>query len=94
NAQFIPRNLNQLIRLLGNLRKNNRIYFKVFASKPGLFLQGEEMPNLPPSLKSMLASPRAASSAPVEITRSTLSQYQIPIDHVFQGGTLIPITIK
>ncbi|MBU1186256.1 MAG: hypothetical protein KJ908_05120 [Acidobacteria bacterium] len=94
NAQFVPRNLNQLIRLLGNLRKNNRIYFKVFASKPGLFLQGEEMPNLPPSLKSMLASPRAASSAPVEITRSTLSQYQIPIDHVFQGGTLIPITIK
>ena len=94
NSSFIPRSLNQLLRLLGNLRKNNRIYFKVFASKPGLFLKGEEMPNLPPSMKSMFSSPRAVSSSPVEISRSTISQYQIPIDYVFQGAVVIPINIK
>jgi hypothetical protein len=94
NQNFIPRSLSQLIRLLSNLRKNNRIYFKVFASKPGLFLKGEEMPNLPPSMKSMFLSPRAASSSPVEISKSTLSQYQIPIDYVFQGAVVVPIKIK
>ena len=94
SQDFMPRNLNQLIRLLNSLRKNNRIYFKIIASKPGLFLKGEEMPNLPPSLKSMFSSPRAASSAPTEITRSTLSEYQLPAAYVFKGVAAIPIKIK
>jgi len=92
--EFVPRNLGQLIRLLNSLRKNNRIYFKIIASKPGLFLKGEEMPNLPPSMKSMFSSPRAATSAPTEITRSTLSEYQLPAAYVFKGSAAIPIKIK
>jgi hypothetical protein len=91
---FVPRSLSQLVRLLGNLRKNNRIYFKIIASKPGLFLKGEEMPNLPPTLKSMFASPRAAASSPTEITRSTLSEYQLPLPYVFKGGAMIPVKIR
>jgi SpoIVB peptidase S55 len=91
---FVPRSLSQLIRLLNNLRKNNRIYFKMIASKPGLFLKGEEMPNLPPSMKSLFASPRAAASAPTELARSTLGEYQLPIPYVFRGMASIPVKIK
>lgn len=91
---FTPRNLSQLIRMLGNLRKNNRIYFKIIASKPGLFLKGEEMPNLPPTIKTMFSSPRAAASAPKELNKSTLSEMQLPIPYVFRGSVLIPIKIK
>ena len=91
---FVPRSLSQLVRLLGNLRKNNRIYFKIIASKPGLFLKGEEMPNLPPTMKSMFASPRASASSPTEITRSTLSEYQLPVPYVFKGGATIPVKIR
>lgn len=91
---FVPRSLSHLVRILGNLRKNNRIYFKIIASKPGLFLKGEEMPNLPPTLKSMFASPRASASAPTEITRSTLSEYQLPVPYVFRGGATIPVKIR
>jgi hypothetical protein len=94
SQDFAPRSLGQLIRLLGNLRKNNRIYFKMMASKPGLFVRGEEMPNLPPSLKSMFASPRAAASAPTELTRSTLREYQLPIPYVFRGAASVPVRIK
>lgn len=91
---FVPRNLNQLVRMLGNLRKNNRIYFKVLAAKPGLFLKGEEMPNLPLTLKSMFSSPRASASSATELTRSTLSEYQIPVPYVFRGSAVIPIKIR
>ena len=91
---FIPRSLNQLIRVLNNLRKNNRIYFKIIASKPGIFLKGEEMPNLPPTMKSMFSSPRAASSAPTELDKSTLGYLQQPVSSVFRGVTLIPLKIK
>ena len=92
--EFTPRSLSQLIRILGNLRKNNRIYFKIMAPKPGLFLKGEEMPNLPPSLKAMFASPRAAASSATELTRSTLSEYQLPVPYVFRGGVTIPVRIR
>jgi hypothetical protein len=93
-GSFIPRSLNQLIRVLNNLRKNNRIYFKIIASKPGIFLKGEEMPNLPPTMKSMFSSPRAAASAPTELNKSTLSEYQLPLPYVFNGAVVIPIKIK
>lgn len=91
---FLPRSLNQLIRLLGNLRKNNRIYFKIIGSKPGLFLKGEELPNLPPTMKSMFSSSRAASSAPTDLKTSTLGQYQMPVPFVFQGLAVVPIKMK
>ncbi|MEN6311235.1 MAG: hypothetical protein ABFD80_06815, partial [Acidobacteriota bacterium] len=91
---FTPRSLNQLIRILGNLRKNNRIYFKIIAPKPGLFLKGEEMPNLPPTLKFMFTSQRASASAPMDLTRSTLTEYQLPVPYVFRGGAVIPVKIR
>jgi hypothetical protein len=91
---FVPRSLSQLIRILSNLRKNNRIYFKVIASKPGLFLKGEEMPNLPPTMKSMFSSPRAAASGPTELNKSTLKEYQMRVPYVFKGAVVIPIKIK
>lgn len=92
--EFVPRSLGQLVRLLNSLRKNNRIYFKILASKPGLFLRGEEMANLPPSLKAMFASPRAAASAPTDLARSTLSEYQLPVPFVFKGAAVVPVRIR
>jgi hypothetical protein len=52
------------------------------------------MANLPPSLKAMFASPRAAASAPTELTRSTLSEYQLPLPFVFKGAAAIPVQIR
>lgn len=91
---FFPRSLYQLIRLLNSLRKRNYIYFKIIAAKPGLFLRGEEMPNLPPTMKSMFSSPRAASTPPIEITRSTLGEYRHGISYVFSGLAVIPLKVK
>lgn len=90
----VPRSLPQLIRLLGNLRKHNRIYFKILAAKPGLFLRGEEWPNLPPGLKSMFLSPRASASSPTELNTSTLTEYQMPVPFVFNGLAVVPVRIR
>lgn len=91
---FVPRNLEMLVRMLNNLRKNDRIYFRIMAPKPGLFLKGEELPNLPPTLKSMFASERASAAGPTELTRSTLGEYQLAIPYVFRGGASIPVRIR
>jgi len=92
--EYLPRSLETLVRLLSSLRKNNRIYFRIMATKPGLFLKGEEMPNLPPTLKTMFASPRASAANPTEITRSTLGEFQIAIPYIFRGGASIPVRIR
>lgn len=91
---FMPRSLYQLIRVLGNQRKNNRIYIKILADKPGLFLKGEELPNLPPSMKTMFSSSRVATSIPTEISKSTVSVFQLKVPFVFRGAAMIPIRIK
>lgn len=91
---FAPRSLEQLVRLLNNVRKNNRIYFKLVGPRPGLFLRGEEMPNLPPSMKALFASPRAGSATPVEISVSTLSDYQMPVPYAFEGMAVLPLKIR
>lgn len=93
NPGFMPHSLAQLIRLLNNLRKNNRIYVKVLASRPGLFLRGEEMPNLPLTIRSLFGSSRASTS-PTELAQSSLSDYQLPLDYIFKGSALIPVRIK
>lgn len=91
--EFSPRNLNQLIRLLNNLRKNNRIYFKLLVPRSGVFLRGEEMGSLPITLRSMLTSPRSVTSA-ISLANSTLAEYQLPISHAFKGLAKISIRIK
>ena len=73
---------------------NKSIYLKIIASKPGLFLKGEEMPNLPPTMKAMFSSPRAAASAPTELEKSTLSYTYLPVSSVFRGAVVIPIKIR
>jgi len=93
NPVMVPRSLAQLIRVLNNLRKNNRVYLKVIASRPGLFLRGEEMPNLPLTMKSLFGSPRSSTSA-TELAQSTLGDFQLPLEYIFRGSALIPVKIK
>jgi hypothetical protein len=52
------------------------------------------MPNLPPAMKSLFGSPRAASSRPIEITMSTLGEFQLPVPFLFKGSVSIPIRIR
>ena len=92
-TSFVPRSMPQLLRLLNNLRKNNRIYVKVIASRPGLFLRGEELPNLPLTMKSMFGSSRTSAAA-TDLSQSTLMDFQLPLDFIFKGSALIPVKIK
>ncbi|MBN2199463.1 MAG: hypothetical protein JW747_06380 [Candidatus Aminicenantes bacterium] len=93
-SDFVPRSLEHLIRLLNNLRKNNRVYVKILALRPGIFLKGEEMSNLPATVKSLFTSPRVSSSQALEITRSTIAEYQLAVPFVFKGSARVPLTVK
>jgi hypothetical protein len=59
NGPIAPRNLGQLVTLVNRLRRNDRLY--IVASRPdnGVFLGGARLPNLPPSITTILTQPRS-----------------------------------
>ena len=46
----IPMDLTTVIRELNKLRRNDRLYVRIFSNQPGVVIRGEEMPSLPPSM--------------------------------------------
>jgi hypothetical protein len=55
----LPRDLDQLIRLINQLRRNDRIYIAATREDSGVVLQGSRLPNLPPSAATVLSRPRS-----------------------------------
>lgn len=89
----MPGSIEQLIRALNNLRKNNRIYFKLRIPSEASFLKGEEISSVPLFFKSVIGSSRASSS-PVPVSSSTLKEYHYPLDKVVKGFKVMKLKIK
>lgn len=89
----MPESMEQLIRALNNLRKNNRIYFKLRVPNEASFLKGEEISSVPLFFKSVIGSSRVSSS-PIPVSSSTLKEYQYPLDKVVRGVKVVKLKIK
>ncbi len=92
--ELIPRNLTQLIRFINNIRKNDRLYVRLFRREAGAVVKGEGLPALPPSILSILRSERnAGSMSPIQT--SPLLEYELPAsDYVVSGSRLLTLTIR
>ena len=91
---LIPRDLAQLIKLINNLRKNDRLYVRFFRREPGAMVNGEGMPGLPPSILSILGSERNAGAIN-PIHTSAIMEYEMPpTDYLTVGAKTLRLTIK
>jgi len=61
-ASFQPASLEQLVFLLNRIRTNNTIYATLVRPDNGAFVAGERLPNLPPSIASVLVPPELEGS--------------------------------
>jgi hypothetical protein len=59
DGPIVPRNLAQLVTLVNRLRRNDRLYIVASRADNGVFLGGARLPNLPPSITSILTRPRS-----------------------------------
>ena len=75
---FVPRDLDQLIRAINNLRKNDRVYVRLQRPGPSVVLHGEEFSSLPPSFGKVLTSARSSSSSLTLMHSSNLFEYELP----------------
>jgi hypothetical protein len=91
---LIPRDLTQLIKLLNNLRKNDRLYVRFLRQEPGVVVKGEGLPGLPPSILSILRSDRKVGAIN-PIRRSTIMEYEVPSsDHLVVGSRSLKLTVE
>jgi hypothetical protein len=89
----LPRDLGQLIRLINRLRRNDRIYIVASKEDTGILLGGTQLPNLPPSVGSVLSRPRSRGNYTVVSRRSVLEEV-IPTDYAVQGLTRIQLQVE
>ncbi|NWG13620.1 MAG: hypothetical protein HXY20_08810 [Acidobacteria bacterium] len=92
--QLVPRDLPQLIEFINRLRKNDRLYVRLFRQEPGAVIRGEGLPGLPPSILSILRSERTTGGmSPIQT--STFMEFELPpSDYVVSGSKLLSLRIK
>ncbi len=90
---YFPSKLNSLIRAINNIRKNNRIYLKIFVPSQGLFISGFEYSYLPPSISNVLLY-NSISKDQTNVQVSTIAEYQYEIPAAVSGKKIFKLSIK
>jgi hypothetical protein len=88
-----PQSIAQMMRLLNDTRRNNRIYVRLLSGTPGAVVHGEALPALPPSVLAVLESDRNGGSF-TPIRSAPLGEWEVPMDAAVSGSRLLTIDIE
>ena len=90
---YFPSKLSALIRAINNIRRNNRIYLKIFVPAQGVFIKGFEYPYLPSSLSNVLLY-NSLGKDQTNMALSTIAEYQYEVPAVVSGKKIYKLIIK
>jgi hypothetical protein len=88
-----PESVAQMIRVLNNTRRNNRIYVRLLTGTPGAVVNGEALPALPPSVLSVLEGDRNGGSY-TPIRSAAVGEWELPMASAVRGSRLLAIEIE
>lgn len=91
--RFVPKNLDQLIRAINGLRKNNRLYVRLTRGDRGAIVRGEYLSSLPPSVLGVLDSDKSSDSY-IPIQSATLWESELLTDFSVTGSRLLELEVK
>jgi hypothetical protein len=92
-ADFVPKNLGQLVQAINKLKKNNKLYVKILRPGAGAIVNSEEMPTLPPSMLATLGSQRT-SNGYAALSIATLAEQELaPSQFLIMGQQAITINV-
>ena len=90
---FVPKDLGQLVGAINKIKKNDRLYVKLFRITPGAVIGTDELPNLPPSVVATLNSDRTSGGF-IATQLSPLYEEELPpAEFVIEGQQLIAINV-
>ena len=90
---YFPADLGALIRAINNIRRNSRLYLKLFVPAQGIFIRGFEFSSLPASVGSVLLFNSLAKDQS-SMTLSTVAEYQYEVPAVVSGKKIYKLRIK
>jgi hypothetical protein len=85
SADFVPKDLGQLVRAINKLKRNNRLYVKLMRAGSGAIVNNEEMPVLPPSMLATLGSSRT-SGGYTALSVVTIAENELPPSQFIISG--------
>jgi SpoIVB peptidase S55 len=87
-----PQSVAQMVRLLNDTRRNNRIYVRLLSGTPGAVVNGEAMAALPPSVLAVLESDRNGGSF-TPMRTATIGEWELPMDSAVSGSRVLTIEV-
>jgi hypothetical protein len=92
-TSYFPTKLSALIRAINNIRRNNRIYLKIFVPAQGVFIKGFEYSYLPSSMSNVLLY-NSFGNDQANMALSTIAEYQYEVPAVVNGKKIYKLIIK
>jgi len=93
HARVLPESLEQLVRLINQLRRNDRVYVVAYQEDSGVLLGGSRLPNLPPSANRVLSRPRTRGNLSVVSQRGVLEE-SIPTGFAMEGLARLQLRVE
>jgi hypothetical protein len=87
-----PQSVAQMLKLLNDTRRNNRIYIRLMAGTPGAVVNGEAMAALPPSVLAVLEADRNGGSF-TPIRSATVGEWELPMESAVTGSRLLVLEV-
>lgn len=88
-----PQSVAQMIRVLNDTRRNNRIYIRLLNGKPGAIVNGEALTSLPPSVLSVLESDSNGGSY-TPLRSAAVGEWELTMDSAVSGSRVLSIDVE
>jgi hypothetical protein len=84
--------VDQIVRASTRARHSHRVYFRLTASAPGVVVDGEPMPGLPPSVAGVFEGDRSGSGS-TTLRSATRGEWEVAVPFAVTGSRQLAITI-
>ena len=88
-----PQSVAQMIRVLNETRRNNRIYIRLLNGTPGAVIKGEALTSLPPSVLSVLEGDSNGGSY-TPIRSAAIGEWELAMDSAVSGSRTLTIDVE
>jgi hypothetical protein len=87
-----PTSVAQMIKLLNQSHRNNRLYVRLLTGTPGAVINGEALTSLPPSVLAVLEGDRSSGSF-TPIRSAALGEWELAMDSAITGTRVLTIDL-
>ena len=87
-----PTSVAQMIKVLNQSHRNNRVYVRLLTGTPGAVVNGEALTSLPPSVLAVLEGDRTSGSF-TPIRSAALGEWELAMDSAISGTRVLTIDL-